>query len=93
VEIFVPVRTTRKLTGIVKPSCPEITTVSPTLLGAQPLDPGSWSELDSDDRPSPCLPSQAGNDLQVAVYIADEGAPRELVPWVDVITAGPKHTR
>jgi hypothetical protein len=72
VEIFIPVRTTRKLTGIVTPSCPEIRTVTPTLLGAQPLDPGTWSVLDSDDRPSPCLPAQAGNDLQVAVYIADE---------------------
>jgi hypothetical protein len=90
VEIFVPVRTTRKLTGIVKPGCAAINTVSPTLLGAQPLDLGSWGALDSDDFPTPCLPTQVGNDLQVAVYIADEGAPRELVPWVDMITSGPR---
>jgi hypothetical protein len=87
VEIFVPVRTTRKLTGIKKPSCSEIDTVSPTLLGAQQLDAVSWKELYSDDFPTPCLPSQAGNDLQVAVHIADEGAPKELVPWVDLITS------
>lgn len=90
VEIFVPVRTTRKLTGIKQPSCAGIHTVSPFLLGPEPLDPATWMVLLSDNFPIPCPPSQAGNDLQVAVHIADEGAPKELVPWVDLITSGPR---
>lgn len=90
VEIFVPVRTTRKLTGAILPSCPQINSVPPSLLEPVQLSRANWDVLRSDGPPTPCPPSRAGNNLQVAVYIADAGFPKELVPWVDMITAGPR---
>jgi len=90
VLIYVPVETTRKLSGIRQPSCPQIHTVSPVLLSGETwFDPATYQALLDDDDPVPCPPNKAYNDLQVAVYAADGGWPKELVPWVEMITSGP----
>lgn len=91
-EIFVPVQTTRKLTGVVKPTCPQIDTIPPYLLGPEVFGQLDWKTLLTRTTPMPCPRNKVGNDLQVAVHIADAGYPEELVPWVDIITSGPKTT-
>jgi hypothetical protein len=87
--VYIPLRTSRRLDGIVPPACPQINANSQLVGSANDISYDDYLTLQDTPAPAPCPRDLAGDNLQVVMGIADTGYPTQLVPYVGLFATQP----
>jgi hypothetical protein len=87
--VYIPLRTTRRLDGILGPACPQIQANSQLVGSANDIGYNDYLTLQDTPTPAPCPPDLAGDNLQVVMNVADTGYPTQIVPYVGLFTTQP----
>jgi hypothetical protein len=89
IAVYVPLRTTRALDGILGPACPQIHANSQLVGSANDIGYNDYVTLQDTAAPAPCPPELAGDNLQVVMSVADTGYPTQIVPYVGLFATQP----
>jgi hypothetical protein len=89
IAVYVPLRTTRRLDGVVAPACPEIQANNQLVGFAGDITYDDYLTLQDTPAPAPCPPELAGDNLQVVMNVADTGYPTQIVPYVGLFATQP----
>jgi hypothetical protein len=87
--VYIPLRTTRRLDGIVPPACPQINANSQLVGSANDISYDDYLTLQDTPAPAPCPRDLAGDNLQVVIGVADTGYPTQIVPYVGLFATQP----
>jgi hypothetical protein len=87
--VYIPLRTTRRLDGILGPGCPQIQANSQIVGSAGDITYNDYLTLQDSPAPAPCPPALAGDNLQVVMSVADTGYPTQIVPYVGLFVTQP----
>jgi hypothetical protein len=87
--VYVPLRTTRRLDGVLGPWCPQIQANSQFVGSANDISYNDYLTVQDSPPPAPCPPSLAGDHLQVVMGVADTGYPTQIVPYVGLFATQP----
>jgi hypothetical protein len=89
IAVYVPLRTSRALDGILGPACPQIQANSQLVGSANDISSDDYLTLQDTAAPAPCPPDLAGDNLQVVMNVADTGYPTRIVPYVGLFATQP----
>jgi hypothetical protein len=89
VAVYIPLRTTRRLDGILGPGCPQLQANSDLVGFAGDISYDDYLTLQETPAPAPCPPDLAGDYLQVVMDVADTGYPTQIVPYVGLFATQP----
>jgi len=87
--VYIPLRTTRRLNGILPPACPQIQADSQLVGSANDISYNDYLTLQDTPAPAPCPRDLAGDNLQVVMGVADTGYPTQIVPYVGLFATQP----
>jgi hypothetical protein len=87
--VYIPLRTTRRLDGILGPGCAQIQANSQIVGSAGDITYDDYLTLQDSPAPAPCPPALAGDNLQVVMSVADTGYPTQIVPYVGLFVTQP----
>jgi hypothetical protein len=87
--VYIPLRTTRRLDGILGPWCPQIQANSQLVGSANDISFNDYLALQDSPAPAPCPQNLAGDYLQVVMGVADTGYPTQIVPYVALFATQP----
>jgi hypothetical protein len=89
VAVYIPLRTTRRLDGVLGPWCPQIQANSQLVSSANDISYNDYLTLQDTPAPVPCPRDVAGDYLQVVMGVADTGYPTQIVPYVGLFATQP----
>jgi hypothetical protein len=89
IAVYIPLRTTRRLDGILGPGCPQLQANSDLVGFAGDISYDDYLTLQDTPAPAPCPPDLAGDYLQVVMGVADTGYPTQIVPYVGLFATQP----
>jgi hypothetical protein len=87
--VYIPLRTTRRLNGVLPPACPQIQANSQLVGSANDISYNDYLTLQDTPAPTPCPRDLAGDNLQVVMGVADTGYPTQIVPYVGLFATQP----
>jgi hypothetical protein len=87
--VYIPLRTTRRLEGLLGPWCPQIQANSQLISSANDVSYNDYLTLQDTPAPAPCPQDLAGDYLQVVMGVADTGYPTQIVPHVGLFATQP----
>jgi hypothetical protein len=87
--VYIPLRTTRRLNGVLGPWCPQIQANSQLVGSADDITYDDYLTLQDTPAPAPCPQDLAGDYLQVVMGVADTGYPTQIVPDVGLVATQP----
>jgi hypothetical protein len=87
--VYIPLRTTRPLAGVLPPACPQIQANRQLVGSANDISYNDYLTLQDTPSPTPCPQDLAGDNLQVVMGVADTGYPTQIVPYVGLFATQP----
>jgi hypothetical protein len=89
IAVYIPLRTTRRLDGVLGPGCPQTQANSQLVGFAGDISHNDYLTLQDTPAPAPCPRDLAGDWLQVVMGVADTGYPTQIVPSVALFATQP----